>query len=504
MREKLTGELTKVQSIYKNLFFLRKKLLLVFIFSVLIISIPLTVLLAQQTQDLRQEASEIEESNEPYSYEEQVREGMLEPAGEILEVSIRYSARSSPPLRIEKIEMKTGYAPTYPPVETPYKLQLVSTQNQVIYEIPFVLPTATYDAPPEPGKNDNNKNHRRDVDEASFAITVPSLSDAASVRLLRPNGSVITQKNLAGTKRINNRPKFKSRFGDEVRNKKRRKKNKKKKRSTVPLVKPAYASAGNGYLDIAFIGDGYADMALFHKHVDKAMSQLLTYEPFKSRASQIRAHYVDSYVDLYCRRDIATERLAICNNDPIPTWNNTAHIIQTVNSFGVPYDQIVVVWNNTEYQASGGTGIAVISGANKEVSHVFPHEFGHSFGGLTDEYILSSPNQPATKNCSEMNPNPAWTGIVTPDAYHQGCNYEHWWRSSEDSIMRNSFEAKYFNAVSQTILNQALDQIAGQTLPTPTPDKDKKNKKKKAKNKKKKDKGKKGKPKNAKAKKRKN
>ena len=92
----------------------------------------------------------------------------------------------------------------------------------------------------------------------------------------------------------------------------------------------------------------------------------------------------------------------------------------------VPYDGIVILVNDERYGGGGIYNFYGLSTVNNELSeNVFLHEFGHSFGGLGDEYYDSSTAyndfypegaEPAEPNITRlMDPqNIKWKALVAP------------------------------------------------------------------------------------------
>jgi hypothetical protein len=55
---------------------------------------------------------------------------------------------------------------------------------------------------------------------------------------------------------------------------------------------------------------------------------------------------------------------------------------------GIPYEQIIVLANSSVYSAGGiYNSIEYAAAHNEHFKAVVVHEFGHSFGGLADEYF---------------------------------------------------------------------------------------------------------------------
>lgn len=221
-------------------------------------------------------------------------------------------------------------------------------------------------------------------------------------------------------------------------------------------------SGSSKYLNITFIGSDYtlADMNLFHQNANDAKNYLLTFEPFKSRASQILFHYVDNTSDLGCSHGSPTTERFIGCNDSLVT--------QAVNNSGTPYDRIVVLVNDSGYGGSAekdGAHLAIASNG-PDSSKVVVHELGHSFGDLDDEYNYNETTDGLISDSVESNcysgipPASDWSSLVGSGDYTLGCKYRNWYRSFPESIMIN-IDATYFNAVSQDLLNKQMDNYAG-------------------------------------------
>ncbi len=203
-------------------------------------------------------------------------------------------------------------------------------------------------------------------------------------------------------------------------------------------------------IDIAFIGErfsGVKGMQKFHADSKAFQEHLLTFEPFRSYAGAFRFHDVENEDLLGCSY---AGRLLTCDNGLAK---------RKIRAAKVPFDKLVVIVNSDVYGGSGGETSVSFNGRRSE--KVFVHEFGHSFGGLDDEYISYGGNgtldNRVHENCFAGKPAAReWGTSVLLTDYRLGCKYQNWYRSSPGSIML-SLDYGYFNAVSQAILKNAIE-----------------------------------------------
>jgi hypothetical protein len=362
---------------------------------------------------------------------------------QILEVQFSYDAASRPAIRVTKMQRKHGYAPT-PEPQGSFAVRTIDRTGAVIAEVPFEIPNEFEDPPAELG--DTRPRRTVLLQKADFAVTVAWSPTMEKIEIITDEGVTIGSYPLTGVPTIQNETHYQTLGSSRA-----------KRTAFLDLLLPqAYAQTGQ-VLDITLIGDKYssADMTLYHADVESVISAMLSYEPYASRAAQINFHYVDSTANLGCAYDATTARLLVCNNSAVT---------QAVNSAGAPYDKIGVLVKSATYGGSGGGMVAVTyNGSSK--NEVFVHEMGHTFGGLHDEYLLYTSNGSISNtvqaNCyAGTPPAAAWQGIVALSDYALGCRYPNWYRSSPTSIMKE-LSARYFNQVSQNILNQRIDYFAG-------------------------------------------
>jgi IgA Peptidase M64 len=156
--------------------------------------------------------------------------------------------------------------------------------------------------------------------------------------------------------------------------------------------------------NVVILGDGYteADMPKFRENVDREVSTLFAFEPWKSYRSYIniyRVEIVSGESGVSCDPSLSSpqrttplsmqfwsgcrtdgiQRLLVMDDDAANTYANLVTGTAAANR------QIVALANSSTYGGAGGT-YATASGSNALSSLIMPHEIGHSLGGLQDEY----------------------------------------------------------------------------------------------------------------------
>ena len=150
-------------------------------------------------------------------------------------------------------------------------------------------------------------------------------------------------------------------------------------------------------IDVAIVAEGYTpqELNLFYKDAQKAMESIFNHEPFTSNKEAFNFVAVGS---------ISKDRgVSIPHQN---RWRNTAfssHFdtfyserylttrrVKAVHDAlaGIPYEHIIILANTDQY---GGGGIynsyTLTTAHHSDFEAVVVHEFGHSFGGLADEYF---------------------------------------------------------------------------------------------------------------------
>lgn len=150
-------------------------------------------------------------------------------------------------------------------------------------------------------------------------------------------------------------------------------------------------------IDVAILPEGYtvAERDSFYTHARQAMESILSYEPYKSRQDAFNFVAVwmpsqDSGVSIPKRRDWKQtpfdSHFSTFYADRYLTSNNLGAMHDALH--GIPYEHIIVLANTDEYGGGGFFNSNALTAARDQYFlPVIAHEFGHSFGGLADEYF---------------------------------------------------------------------------------------------------------------------
>lgn len=149
-------------------------------------------------------------------------------------------------------------------------------------------------------------------------------------------------------------------------------------------------------IDIAILAEGYTEgeMDIFFKDAESTVENLLRHEPFKSMKDRFNIVAVaspseDSGVSV--PREGLWKKTAVDSHFDTfysDRYLTTLHLFKMHDALaGIPYEHIIILANTDTY---GGGGIynsyTLTTAHHKLFAPVVVHEFGHSFGGLADEY----------------------------------------------------------------------------------------------------------------------
>jgi predicted outer membrane repeat protein len=167
----------------------------------------------------------------------------------------------------------------------------------------------------------------------------------------------------------------------------------------VKLLKLHYSGEPRRCLDVVILGDGYERWQLekYRRDARRFTSVLLTTPPFAALRDKINVWGIESPsresgVDEPSKGIFRDTAFSMSFN----TFGSSRYLMTTDNkalrdvAANAPYDAIYIMSNTSRYGGGGIYGLyASFVSDNEYDEYVFIHEFGHSFGGLGDEYYTS-------------------------------------------------------------------------------------------------------------------
>ena len=203
----------------------------------------------------------------------------------------------------------------------------------------------------------------------------------------------------------------------------------------VTVVDGHIAGDPHDSLDIAFVGEGYTkdEVEIFRADVKRFTSLMLSQEPYASSKDRISIRGVmlpsfESGVDEPTKGAWRSTALGAS----FYSFGSPRYLLTEANrslrdiAANVPYDTLVIMVNHDRY---GGGGLynryCTFTAHGPFAGYLLMHEFGHSFGGLADEYYTSSTAyndfyprdvEPIAPNITALlDPdNAKWADLMTP------------------------------------------------------------------------------------------
>ncbi|MBQ9653077.1 MAG: hypothetical protein IJV32_02510 [Bacteroidales bacterium] len=149
-------------------------------------------------------------------------------------------------------------------------------------------------------------------------------------------------------------------------------------------------------IDIVIVSEGYTEteQGKFFKDASRAADALFSHEPFKSREGQftVRAVFApskDSGVSVpHDKKWLSTAVSGSFDTFYSQRYLTTQDIWHLWDLIGtVPFEHVIVLANTPVYGGGGiYNNITIMNSDHPTFVPVLVHEFGHSFGGLADEY----------------------------------------------------------------------------------------------------------------------
>lgn len=165
---------------------------------------------------------------------------------------------------------------------------------------------------------------------------------------------------------------------------------------TTPYETLQQANDTSRCIHIAFVAEGYtnAEMDTYIKDAKDATEAIFAHEPFKSARDRFNIIAVKSVSNesgtsepskgIWKDTSLSSHFDTFYSNRYLTTLNLAALHDRLA---GTPYEHIIILVNTDEYGGGGILNSYVLSMTHHPMfKPVVAHEFGHSFGGLADEY----------------------------------------------------------------------------------------------------------------------
>ena len=249
-------------------------------------------------------------------------------------------------------------------------------------------------------------------------------------------------------------------------------------RQITPHVTLQQAADTARCIRVAFVAEGYQqqEMDVFLNDCRIAMESLFEHEPFKQ--NQLKFNMV-AVMPPSVESGTSEPNKGIWKNTPLGSHFDTFYSERYLTTLhlkklhdvlaGIPYEHIIVLVNTDRY---GGGGIYnsynLTYAHGKHFRPVVVHEFGHSFGGLGDEYpygdddpMYFADTEPWEPNLTTKHDfNGKWENLIKDKkaCFIEGGGYlsKGVWRGYENCRMRTNEEPE-FCLVCQQALQRLID-----------------------------------------------
>lgn len=158
-------------------------------------------------------------------------------------------------------------------------------------------------------------------------------------------------------------------------------------------------SPGN-CIDVVILAEGYTknEMNTFYQDAQTAIESLFSHEPFKKFKNKFNIIAIESTSD---DSGVSSPAKGVWKSTAFGSHFDTFYSPRYLTSSrmkkihdvlaGIPYEHIIILANTEQY---GGGGIynsfTLTTAHHNSFRPVVVHEFGHSFGGLADEYYYEN------------------------------------------------------------------------------------------------------------------
>ena len=212
-------------------------------------------------------------------------------------------------------------------------------------------------------------------------------------------------------------------------------------------------------IDVVIVPEGYTadEMDLFYKDAGIAVNSLLSHEPFKTMQDRFNILAVE-----LASKDgsVSVPKEGLWTETALGSHFSTFYSDRYLTTLrlrqlhdklaGVPYEHIIILANTDVY---GGGGIfnsyTLTTAHHAQFAPVVVHEFGHSFGGLADEYYYddqyeqyyNSETEPWEPNLTtKVDFESKWKDMMPQAGLYEGGGYmsKGVWRGFSDCRMKTN------------------------------------------------------------------
>lgn len=157
-------------------------------------------------------------------------------------------------------------------------------------------------------------------------------------------------------------------------------------------------------IDVAIMAEGYTEeeMELFYEDAQTACESIFAHEPFKELKNRFNVVAVfseskDSGVSIPRKNQWKNTAVGSHFDTFYSERYLTTRSVKTIHNWlaGIPYEHIIILANTDTYGGGGIYNSYTLTAAHHAMfKPVVVHEFGHSFGGLADEYAYDEAPSP--------------------------------------------------------------------------------------------------------------
>ena len=157
-------------------------------------------------------------------------------------------------------------------------------------------------------------------------------------------------------------------------------------------------------IDVVIMAEGYDkdEMELFYKDAEKATEAIFSHMPFKEMKDRFNIVAVESVSEdsgVSIPREGVWKTTAVSSH--FDTFYSARYLttrsVKQIHNWlaGIPYEHIIILANTDTYGGGGIYNSYTLTTAHHSMFEpVVVHEFGHSFGGLADEYAYEEEPSP--------------------------------------------------------------------------------------------------------------